>query len=97
MTVVDCTPARTPAVEESVALTLLARSIFDSAPEECRRLIQEYFFRERSYEEIAAATGWPIGTVKSRLARCLARAARRLRYRSGRASPRPGGGTGDVA
>jgi len=91
LTVVDCLPARTPALEESVALTQMARAVLDAAPEECRRLIQSYFFRDQSYEEIAATTGWPIGTVKSRLARCLGRAARRLRHLTGAAKAPPAG------
>ena len=90
-TVGDVLPARTRAPEDSVGLTALARSVLDSVPEDCRRLILQYFFREQSYEEIAGTNGWPIGTVKSRLARCLARAARRLRAARGAAQRRPTG------
>jgi RNA polymerase sigma-70 factor (ECF subfamily) len=96
-TVDDDLAARDPAPEDSVSRALLVRAILDALPEDCRRLIADYFFRERGYEEIAAATGWPVGTVKSRLARCLAGAARRLRRRFGTPGAPPPGRSPHVA
>jgi RNA polymerase sigma-70 factor (ECF subfamily) len=58
-------------VEGRVVARQLARLAFDMAPDECRGLMRAYFFEQRSYSEIAASRNIPIGTVKSRLARCL--------------------------
>lgn len=49
----------------------LARRVLDLCSEECRDLFRLYFFEARTYQEIAAALGIPVGTVKSRLFRCL--------------------------
>ena len=58
-------------VERRVMARQLARLVFDHASDECRRLLRAYFYEQRSYSEIASEAGIPIGTVKSRLARCL--------------------------
>src|SRR5262245_25755796 len=50
---------------------LLARSVLDAASEDCRELFRMYFFEARGHQEIADRLGIPIGTVKSRLFRCL--------------------------
>ncbi len=39
--------------------------------EEYRLLLALRFYLDLSYEDIAAATGWPLGTVQSRLSRAL--------------------------
>jgi RNA polymerase sigma factor (sigma-70 family) len=49
----------------------LARRVMDAASEDCRELFRLYFFEERRYEEIAERQLIPVGTVKSRLFRCL--------------------------
>ncbi len=64
-------PAGPAAIETEVASWQVARLVLDRASDECRALIRAYFFEQRSYAEIAASLGVPIGTVKSRLARCL--------------------------
>ena len=51
----------------------LARRVMELATEECRDLFLRYYFESQSHEEIAAALGIPVGTVKSRLFRCLER------------------------
>jgi RNA polymerase sigma-70 factor, ECF subfamily len=59
-----------------------------SVPRGCRDLIARYFLEDQSYEEIAAELAVPVGTVKSRLFRCLKEAqrtlARGMRSRPGR-------------
>jgi len=49
----------------------LARRALECAPPPCRELIRAYFFEQRDYASIAASSGLAIGTVKSRLFRCL--------------------------
>jgi RNA polymerase sigma-70 factor, ECF subfamily len=49
----------------------LVRRVLDFSSEDCRGLFRLYFFEGRSYEEIAMGLGLPVGTVKSRLFRCL--------------------------
>jgi DNA-directed RNA polymerase specialized sigma24 family protein len=57
--------------------------------EGCRNLILAYFIEERSYGEIAAHLHVPVGTVKSRLFRCMAAFRRTLAHRR-RPVARPG-------
>ncbi len=57
---------------------LLAAAI-DNLPEEQARLIRKSFFEEKTHSDIAAETGIPLGTVKSRIRLAL----ERLRYRLG--------------
>jgi RNA polymerase sigma factor (sigma-70 family) len=64
---------------ESAALRGLAvRHALAELPQVCRELIEAYFFEQRDAEEIAAAQNIPVGTVKSRLFRCLEHARREL-------------------
>jgi RNA polymerase sigma factor (sigma-70 family) len=49
----------------------LVRRVLDRASEECRELIRSYFFEGREYSELAGDLSVPVGTVKSRLFRCL--------------------------
>ena len=64
--------------EAAVIDRQLARLVLDSASEDCRELFRLYFFEARSYEEIAAGLHVPVGTVKSRLFRCLEGAHQRI-------------------
>ena len=57
--------------ERSLTRTQLVRWILNAATEECRRLIRAYFLDEQRYSEIASRMKVPVGTVKSRLFRCL--------------------------
>ena len=56
-------------------------------PEECRAVLDQAFQQQRRYAEIAAALGIPLGTVASRIARCLVR-LRRLLEPAEETSPR---------
>jgi RNA polymerase sigma-70 factor (ECF subfamily) len=62
----------------------LARLALESASEPCRDLIRAYFLRQLSYEEIARDMQLPVGTVKSRLSRCLRRMHLALTARTAR-------------
>ena len=50
---------------------MLVRRVLDQSTEDCRRLIRAYFYQDSNYEEIAASMNVPVGTVKSRLFRCM--------------------------
>ena len=81
----DSAAADSPEVDEDVISRQMARQVLDHASEGCRQLFRAYYYEQRNYEEIAAAQGLPVGTVKSRLARCLDSAHRMLRAgRAGR-------------
>lgn len=60
--------------EPPVIARQLVRHAMDAASHECRNLFRSYFLRGQTYAEIAAEKGLPVGTVKSRLFRCLERA-----------------------
>lgn len=49
----------------------LARVLLEESGDTCRELILLYFFEDRSYDEIARDKDLAIGTIKSRLHRCL--------------------------
>ena len=57
--------------ERRALMLQFVRRVLDLASEECRRLIADYFLQQRSYAEIAHEQDLPVGTVKSRLFRCL--------------------------
>jgi RNA polymerase sigma factor (sigma-70 family) len=82
-------PSGAPDLEADLASRETARLALERASEDCRELLKAYFFEQRSYTEIAQALGVPIGTVKSRLVRCLQKAHRALHGGS------PEGETGD--
>ena len=65
--------------EHELASRLTVRHVLESASPECRRLMRLYFFEHLTYEEIASLMAIPVGTVKSRLFRCLECAARDAR------------------
>ena len=68
------------------------RRVLDEASEDCRLLMRLYFLEGKSYEEIAAELAIPVGTVKSRLSRCLDAAQKALRVAVRRPpSPAPDG------
>ena len=55
----------------------LARLALDMASPDCRRLFRDYFYKKHTYRELAEDMGVPVGTVNSRLFRCLASVAAR--------------------
>ena len=58
-------------MEDRLEAGQLARYVLDRASDGCRTLLVAYFMEQRSYAEIAEEHGQPVGTVKSRLFRCL--------------------------
>ena len=78
-------PAEAEGIEDRIIRMQLVRRALDLATDECRRMFRAYFFEERSYAELAKGMELPIGTVKSRLFRCL-ETAHRLVLRTARGS-----------
>jgi RNA polymerase sigma-70 factor, ECF subfamily len=64
-------------VTEGERKSVLAKAIL-SLPEAQRILVTMFYQEERSYEEISATTGVPVGTIKSRLNRARATLQRKL-------------------
>ena len=57
--------------EDRLTAGQLTRYVLDRATDSCRELLVAYFMEQRNYGEIAEETGQPVGTVKSRIFRCL--------------------------
>ena len=55
---------------------LLVSQVLIRMSSSCRELVTRYFLEQRSYEELAAELELPVGTIKSRLSRCLEAAHR---------------------
>lgn len=52
-------------------LTDRIRRVMASLPEVERLVLEKVYFEGLTHSEVAEATGWPIGTVKSRMARAM--------------------------
>lgn len=72
-------PDTRPDPEGSVATQDMALFALSRASEDCLDLLRDYFFRQKDYGEIARERAVPVGTVKSRLVRCLKNAGRLMR------------------
>jgi RNA polymerase sigma-70 factor (ECF subfamily) len=57
--------------EEEATSHQLIRRALDTCTDDCRALISAYFLDEETYEALASRLALPVGTVKSRLFRCL--------------------------
>ena len=66
-------------VEARIIRRQLVRLVLQAATQECRELILAYYLEQRDYDEIASSTKAPVGTVKSKLFRCLEGANRAIR------------------
>lgn len=60
--------------EEAAAVLVAMRTLSG----DCQAILEQRYYRERSYEEICSALGLPLGTVCSRLKRCLERLRKEL-------------------
>jgi len=67
-------PADRTDLNRRLVTRVTARRAMQMISEECRRLFRMYFYAERNYDEISQSLGIPLGTVKSRIFRCLRRA-----------------------
>jgi RNA polymerase sigma factor (sigma-70 family) len=71
----------------------MARRVLDLASPECRDLFRLYYLEGKDYQEIATAAGIPVGTVKSRLFRCLESAFEAISSTGARSRTRRGSET----
>jgi RNA polymerase sigma factor (sigma-70 family) len=56
---------------ERLELALGVRAAMETLPEHCREILDRFFAQGESYHEIAAALELPMGTIASRISRCL--------------------------
>ena len=63
---------------ERIELALGVRAAMATLPEHCREILDRFFAQEQSYQEIAAALKLPMGTIASRISRCLAKVRQQL-------------------
>ena len=55
-------------ISDEVGVTI--REIVALLPEDYRRIVEDHYFNDKTYSDIAKELGEPIGTVKARLKRC---------------------------
>jgi RNA polymerase sigma factor (sigma-70 family) len=63
-----------PNVDETIAQLDEALDVQDSLaaiPEHCRDILDRFFCRDESYQTISESLGIPLGTIASRISRCL--------------------------
>jgi RNA polymerase sigma factor (sigma-70 family) len=58
---------------EQIELALGVRAAMEALPEHCQEILDRFFARGDSYHEISAALDIPMGTIASRISRCLAK------------------------
>jgi RNA polymerase sigma factor (sigma-70 family) len=63
---------------ERIELALGVRAALETLPEHCQEILDRFFAREQSYHEIAAALEIPMGTIASRISRCLSKLREQL-------------------
>ena len=56
-----------------IELALAVRAAMQTLPEHCQEILDRFFARGESYHEIADALELPMGTIASRISRCLAK------------------------
>jgi RNA polymerase sigma factor (sigma-70 family) len=69
---------------------LAVRQALATLGEDCQQLLDRFFARDESYRVIADALDLPMGTVASRMSRCLTKMRESLEGRTG--DPAPSGG-----
>jgi RNA polymerase sigma-70 factor, ECF subfamily len=70
-------------IEDAVAL----REALSTLPEACQEVLDRFFARDESYQTISSELELPLGTIASRIARCLRKLREEL---EGRNEPPPG-------
>lgn len=70
-------------LEDRLVAGEMARWVLERASETCRDLLRAYFLEDRSYADIGRDTDTAVGTVKSRVFRCLEAASLAVQGRVG--------------
>jgi RNA polymerase sigma factor (sigma-70 family) len=68
---------------ERIELAVGINAAMSTLPEQCQEILDRFFARQESYTEIAAALDIPMGTIASRISRCLAKLRQQLGERPG--------------
>jgi RNA polymerase sigma factor (sigma-70 family) len=63
---------------ERIELALGLRAALQTLPEHCQEILDRFFAREQSYHEISEALDIPMGTIASRISRCLTKLREQL-------------------
>jgi RNA polymerase sigma factor (sigma-70 family) len=63
---------------ERIEVALAVRAAMATLPEHCQEILDRFFAQEQSYQEISTALGIPMGTIASRISRCLTKLRERL-------------------
>jgi RNA polymerase sigma factor (sigma-70 family) len=63
---------------ERIELALAVHAAMATLPEHCQEILDRFFAQEQSYQEISSALGIPMGTIASRISRCLTKLRERL-------------------
>lgn len=66
-------PVQGDAVHARLDEAMTVRDAVADLPSGCREVIDRFFVLDQSYETISSALGIPVGTIASRISRCLAR------------------------
>ncbi len=63
---------------ERIELALAVHAAMATLPEHCQEILDRFFAQEQSYQEISSALEIPMGTIASRISRCLTKLRERL-------------------
>lgn len=63
---------------DRLEVALAVHAAMTTLPENCREILDRFFARGESYHEIAKALELPMGTIASRISRCLVKLRRAL-------------------
>jgi RNA polymerase sigma-70 factor (ECF subfamily) len=63
---------------ERIELALAVHAAMATLPEHCQEILDRFFAQEQSYHEISSALGIPMGTIASRISRCLTKLREQL-------------------
>ena len=75
---VEPTPEAVNSGLEQIELAVGVRAAMATLPEHCQEILDRFFAQEQSYQEIAAALEIPMGTIASRISRCLTKLREQL-------------------
>jgi RNA polymerase sigma-70 factor (ECF subfamily) len=63
---------------DQIELAIGVRAAVATLTEDCQEILDRFFARDQTYREIAAALELPMGTIASRISRCLTKLRREL-------------------